>query len=128
MQPLLSHRILRAQDHVTSWRRRTDSFYGPRSMVEQNRNEIGFSSNPSGGRGTPGKAAWVPDPGQQTSVRKAFEEITWLQAIPGGTLDALADQAVLHRVPAGSLLFEQAEIPVFAQFLLSGRIELLGVR
>ena len=44
------------------------------------------------------------------------------------TLDALAAHAVVHRVPAGSHLFEPAEIPVFAQFLLVGGIELLAVR
>ncbi len=48
--------------------------------------------------------------------------------LPASTLHALAAQTVLHRVPAGSLLFEQAETPVFAQFLLAGSIELLGVR
>ena len=34
----------------------------------------------------------------------------------------------MHHVPTGSLLFEQAERPNFAQFLLDGSIELLGVR
>ncbi|VFU09810.1 Transcriptional regulator, Crp/Fnr family (fragment) [Methylocella tundrae] len=35
---------------------------------------------------------------------------------------------MLHRVPAGSMLFDQAETPTFAQILLSGSVELLGVR
>jgi len=35
---------------------------------------------------------------------------------------------MLHRVPPGSLVFEQAETPSFAQFLLAGSVELLGVR
>ena len=64
-----------------------------------------------------------------TSVAlEAFQGIAWLAQVSFGTLDALATQAVLHRVPAGSLLFEQAEHPTFAQFLLAGSIELLGVR
>jgi len=91
-------------------------------MVEESRYK------PSGSGGAAGNAVPAPGPGQQTAVRKAFDEIPWLQAIPDTTRDFLADQAVLHRMPAGSLLFEQAEIPAFAQFLLSGRIELLGVR
>ncbi len=43
-------------------------------------------------------------------------------------LDWLAAQAIFHRVPAGSLLFEQAEIPSFAIFLAAGSVELLGTR
>lgn len=62
------------------------------------------------------------------SARDALQSVSWLRQVPVRTLDALAAQAVLHRVPAGSLLFEQAETPVFAQFLLAGSIELLGVR
>jgi CRP/FNR family transcriptional regulator, transcriptional activator FtrB len=37
----------------------------------------------------------------------------------------LAHAAVLHRIPAGSLIFEQAETPAFAQFLLEGSVELV---
>ena len=40
----------------------------------------------------------------------------------------LAGHAVLHRMPAGSMLFEQAETPAFAQILVAGTVELLGVR
>ena len=61
-------------------------------------------------------------------VRRILKGISWLRAVPSETLDRLADQSVLHRVPPGCLLFEQAEIPTFAQFLLSGSIELLGLR
>jgi CRP/FNR family transcriptional activator FtrB len=50
-----------------------------------------------------------------------------LQAVPLATLDALAERAVLHRVPAGSILFEQAEVPAFAQFLLAGCVDLVAV-
>ena len=62
------------------------------------------------------------------SAREALRGVPWLCGVPSTTLDALASQAVLHRVPAGSLLFEQAETPVFALFLLAGSVELLGVR
>jgi CRP/FNR family transcriptional activator FtrB len=51
----------------------------------------------------------------------------WLGGVSTATLDQLAGQAVLHRVPSGSTLFEQAEIPSFAQFLVSGSVALLGV-
>jgi len=62
------------------------------------------------------------------SAREALQGISWLRRVSSKTLDGLAGQAVLHRVPAGSLLFNQAEIPAFAQFLLAGSVELLGVR
>jgi CRP/FNR family transcriptional regulator, transcriptional activator FtrB len=97
-------------------------------MVEENRIDSGYAANLPGGHSAPAKADRASNPGRQTAARNAFEEIPWLQAVPSGTLDTLAAQAILHRMPAGSLLFEQAEIPAFAQFLLSGRIELLGVR
>jgi CRP/FNR family transcriptional activator FtrB len=58
----------------------------------------------------------------------ALHATPWLAAVPAATLAALADQAVLHRVPSGSLLFEQAETPSFAQFLIAGSVEMLGVR
>ncbi len=60
--------------------------------------------------------------------REALAEMEWLGLVPEATLDGLAKQAVLHRMPAGSTLFEQAETPAFALLLASGRVELLGVR
>ena len=62
------------------------------------------------------------------STRDAFGRIPWLASTPAATLDWLAEHAVLHRVPAGVQLFEQAERPSFAQFLVAGAIELLAVR
>jgi CRP/FNR family transcriptional regulator, transcriptional activator FtrB len=77
----------------------------------------------------PGLTTYPPDSQTPPSAaRDALQSVVWLRHVPAGTLRALADQAVLHRVPAGSQLFEQAETPVFAQFLLTGSIELLGVR
>jgi CRP/FNR family transcriptional activator FtrB len=61
-------------------------------------------------------------------ARQALGRVPWLGAVPAATLDWLADQAVLHRAPAGVMLFEQAEVPGFALFLISGVIELLAVR
>ena len=61
------------------------------------------------------------------STRTALGETPWLGGVPTTTLDRLADLAVLHRVPSGSTLFEQAEIPSFAQLLVSGSVALLGV-
>jgi CRP/FNR family transcriptional regulator, transcriptional activator FtrB len=59
--------------------------------------------------------------------RRALDLAAWLAAVPARTLDALAEQSVLHRVPAGAMLFEQAETPGFAQFLIQGAVELLAV-
>lgn len=73
----------------------------------------------------------VPIPMTQpipTSPREALALTPWLTSVPQGTLDRLADQAVLHRVPSGSLLFEQAATAAFAEFVVRGSVELLGVR
>lgn len=51
-----------------------------------------------------------------------------MRAVPAVMLDRLADQAVLHWVPAGSQVFEQADVPTFALLLVAGNVELLGVR
>ncbi|MGA3399514.1 MAG: helix-turn-helix domain-containing protein [Acetobacteraceae bacterium] len=58
---------------------------------------------------------------------EALSRTIWLRHVPAATLDRLAQQAVLHRVPSGSILFEQSEIPGFAQLLLAGRVDLLAV-
>jgi CRP/FNR family transcriptional activator FtrB len=44
------------------------------------------------------------------------------------TLARLADQAVMHRIPAGARLFDHAETPNFAEFLIEGSVELLAAR
>jgi len=62
------------------------------------------------------------------SPRAALRETPWLAAVAESTLDMLAGHAVLHRSPAGSMLFEQAETPTFALILVAGSVELLGVR
>jgi CRP/FNR family transcriptional activator FtrB len=62
------------------------------------------------------------------SPRDALEAAPWLAAVPSSVLARLADQAVMHRVPAGARLFEQAETPNFAELLLQGSVELLAVR
>jgi CRP/FNR family transcriptional regulator, transcriptional activator FtrB len=62
-----------------------------------------------------------------STPRAALAATPWLAAVPTGTLNRLAEQSVLHRIAPGSMLFEQAETPAFAQFLLSGSVELLGV-
>ena len=60
--------------------------------------------------------------------REALGSIPWLAEVSEPTLDALAAHAMLHRLPAGSMAFEQAETPAFALFLVSGSLKLLGVR
>lgn len=61
------------------------------------------------------------------SARATLSETPWLGLVPAATLDQLADLAVLHRMPPGSTLFEQAETPSFAHLLVSGSVALLGV-
>ncbi|HYA71757.1 MAG TPA: helix-turn-helix domain-containing protein [Roseiarcus sp.] len=90
--------------------------------------ETGSASNRPSSRAPTGAAAGAPDPRPQSAAREALQSIVWLRQVSDLTLDGLAAQAVMHRVPAGSLLLEQAERPNFAQFLLDGSIELLGVR
>jgi CRP/FNR family transcriptional activator FtrB len=58
---------------------------------------------------------------------EALGGTVWLQHVSAATLDRLAQQAVLHRVPSGSVLFEQSETPGFAQLLVAGCVELLAV-
>ena len=65
---------------------------------------------------------------QPSTPRDALAATPWLRSVSEKTLDGLAGHAVLHRMPAGSVVFEQAETPAFAQFLISGSVELLAVR
>ncbi len=90
--------------------------------------ETGLASNRLGSHALTGAATGALDSRPQSATREAFQSIVWLRQVSDLTLERLAAQAVMHRVPAGSLLFEQAERPNFAQFLLDGSIELLGVR
>jgi len=63
-----------------------------------------------------------------STPRGALAAVPWLRGVSGATLDRLAGQAVLHRIPSGSQLFEQSEVPAFMQLLIGGSVELLGVR
>ncbi len=81
-----------------------------------------FTEAPDG-HAAGGSVAGVSAP----SARTALGETPWLDGVPIATLDRLADLAVLHRVPSGSTLFEQAETPSFAHLLVSGSVALLGV-
>ncbi len=73
----------------------------------------------------------VGDPGgnagAEPSAAELLGRIPWLRHVPPATIARLARQAVLHRVPAGSILFEQSETPTFAQWLLAGAVALVGV-
>jgi CRP/FNR family transcriptional activator FtrB len=57
----------------------------------------------------------------------ALRRTAWLGQVPAATLDQLAQQSVLHRVPSGSVLFEQSETPAFALLLAAGCVDLLAV-
>jgi CRP/FNR family transcriptional activator FtrB len=61
------------------------------------------------------------------TARQALGRTPWLRHVAVATLDRLAEHAVLHRVPCGSILFEQSETPSFAQFLMTGCVELVAV-
>jgi CRP/FNR family transcriptional activator FtrB len=76
---------------------------------------------------SPAAPAAPADPGL-LAPRTALRATPWLTDVSDSTLDRLAKYAVLHRVPAGSMLFEQAESPAFAHILMAGSVELLGVR
>ena len=81
----------------------------------------------AGGRDTDGGQS--PPPGSLAATpRDALAAVPWLASVPARTLDRLARQAVLYRVPPRSMLFEQAETPAFAQFLVGGSVELLALR
>lgn len=62
------------------------------------------------------------------SALEALRSIDWLAGVPPPTVEHLAAQAMVIRMPRGAQIFEQAEVPAFAQFLLAGSIELLAVR
>jgi len=72
----------------------------------------------------PPDAATPPAP---SSAREALGQTPWLRRVPTATLDRMAQHAVLHRVPTGSLLFRQSETPSFAQLLMAGCVELVGI-
>lgn len=59
---------------------------------------------------------------------EGLQSVAWLQGVASGTMDWLAERAVVLRLPKSARIFEQAETPTFAQVLLSGSIELLAVR
>lgn len=59
---------------------------------------------------------------------EAIAATPWLSQVPKQTIDRLAESSVLHRMPAGSVLFEQSETPVFVLLLVEGVVELLAVR
>lgn len=67
-------------------------------------------------------------PAPAATALEALRQTPWLAAVPAAVLEQLTRHAILHRVPAGSLLFEQAEEPAFATFLIGGSVELLAVR
>jgi CRP/FNR family transcriptional activator FtrB len=77
----------------------------------------------SDGQSAAGSTANLPAP----SARSVLSGTPWLAGVPAATLDRLPDIAVMYRVPSGSMLFEQAEIPSFAQLLVSGSVALLGI-
>ena len=70
----------------------------------------------------------APLAAELSPARQALDTIPWLARVGAATRERLAAQAMLHRLPAGALVFEQAETPAFALFLISGALKLVGVR
>ena len=62
------------------------------------------------------------------TATEALRSVPWLGDVASATMDRLAGRAMVIRLPKGAQIFDQAEIPSFAQFLLAGSIELLAVR
>ncbi|MES2043167.1 MAG: helix-turn-helix domain-containing protein [Pseudomonadota bacterium] len=62
------------------------------------------------------------------TAMEALRSVPWLGDVASATMDRLAGRAMVIRLPKGTQIFDQAEIPSFAQFLLAGSIELLAVR
>ena len=68
------------------------------------------------GLGSPTKLLDAP-PAALDSHAAIADGRPWLtRRTPEATIALLAGQSVLHRVPSGSTLFEQAETPAFALF------------
>jgi CRP/FNR family transcriptional activator FtrB len=61
-------------------------------------------------------------------ARQALDAIPWLAPVGAVTRQRLAEQSLIHRLPAGAMVFEQAETPAFALFLIAGSLKLVGVR
>jgi len=59
---------------------------------------------------------------------EALRSVPWLGDVAAATMERLAGHAMVIRLPKGAQIFDQAEVPSFAQFLLAGSIELLAVR
>lgn len=74
------------------------------------------------------ETALSPASTMPTGAHEALGSIDWLAGVAPATLERLAAQAMVIRLPRGAQIFEQAEVPAFAQFLLAGAIELLAVR
>jgi CRP/FNR family transcriptional activator FtrB len=71
---------------------------------------------------------FIAEPLRPATAREAFRAIHWLDAVAPETIERLAEQAMLMRLPRSTQIFDQAETPSFAQFLLEGSVELLAVR
>ncbi len=74
------------------------------------------------------ETALSPAKAMPSGALEALGAIDWLAGVARPTLERLAVQAMVIRMPRGAQIFEQAEVPAFAQFLLAGSIELLAVR
>ncbi len=75
----------------------------------------------------PSRAANQTSPAPSPALA-ALRRTPWLGQVAPHVLERLAEHAVVHRTPAGVQLFEQAETPAVAQFLMEGEVELIAVR
>ena len=49
---------------------------------------------------------------------EALRSVPWLGDVAAATMERLAGHAMVIRLPKGAQIFDQAEVPSFAQFLL----------
>ena len=54
------------------------------------------------------------------------ETLPWLRALSKSGREELLQNAVLHKVAPGTVLFEQGELPTFQHVVLAGSVHLLG--
>lgn len=61
-----------------------------------------------------------------TAARADLDMIPLLRSLPASSRAGLLGQAVQHAVAAGTILFEQGEVPTFQHVVLEGSVHLLG--
>ncbi len=86
-----------------------------------------FRPSTEGRSDADGSAELGGQPSGALDARESAGGRPWLRAVPGGHAGScLGSQAMLHRVPSGSVPVRAGGDPVFALFLVAGSVELLA--